>query len=911
MTKDWDAVQAEIKDLSFVQKKRLDEVKRVMEVKYGFKASTRAYRMKLAEWGITRQARNKGPSSEKSRKKGVKRRRTDAGLDHDGGDDSDSTAGGTPEEERRNGRTSALSSNEKNDDYRDKESLETILLGRATVIGGPTNPLDPAFKPMHPIQEPIVITADDPDPWASRDAKSREVVMDMLATVLDGDSQKLEALLLEHPDHLNLPIGMPFDIPDGRFYNHPSMFETVTLQHEHQTLLDIACGLPSGPVVWVLLSYNARGSRHPFGTDLALHNAIKNGRTYTVQSLLMPNKARMNGSSDTSWKPFLQAVFWNHPHVVRCLIDKGVDIHVASPSIDGVELNALQYCLDRRCGDYMRNCNRDNSEKILKMLLDAGADINPPASAGLRPPTFDVFITPWQNNPNWIATLNPVEIECLEAFIRKGADSQTNFRGITCSAPSGHTFQHQMLWHSTPDIARLIIDHADPGPSGNGNSLLHEIVGSCPDAKRHPSETLRDIEVLLRRGADPNHCDSSGLTPLRRCIDLCPAVDIVSRLELLLSSGADPELKHANRLPPYVLAARNFEDPLRSQLMDLLVAKIRGRQHRTVYDDTFVWAADYFPIPSAPTWTQVQCYNGQDGAFNANLADMVPEDIRAIFQRAVFSVASLNFLNTATANVKANYPLSISPREKDDIFQAILQRQMASLPEYQFDQAFVLGLLKPQMAPLVANIDPAIGSAPRIITYRDNDIMLPHQTPILSLAPPPQSQPQQQQPPPPPPSSSSTAPIIITTTSIPPPTHPLYSPPSHIPHPSSPSPPSSPSSSFPFPSTTQLRWPRIGSRTRHGDLKRAKDAVLSETCEECANGVLLTRKEAERHRVEHEHSRGCEAGGECGRRFCARRRGDGGEGVREGGGERGEREEGIGIAVERGAAREFRFSGAG
>ena len=39
MTKDWDVVQAEIKDLSFVQKKKLDQVKRIMEEKHGFKAS--------------------------------------------------------------------------------------------------------------------------------------------------------------------------------------------------------------------------------------------------------------------------------------------------------------------------------------------------------------------------------------------------------------------------------------------------------------------------------------------------------------------------------------------------------------------------------------------------------------------------------------------------------------------------------------------------------------------------------------------------------------------------------------------------------------------------------------------------------------------------------------------------------
>lgn len=39
MTKDWDAVQEEIKELSFNQKKPLEEVKELMERKHNFRAS--------------------------------------------------------------------------------------------------------------------------------------------------------------------------------------------------------------------------------------------------------------------------------------------------------------------------------------------------------------------------------------------------------------------------------------------------------------------------------------------------------------------------------------------------------------------------------------------------------------------------------------------------------------------------------------------------------------------------------------------------------------------------------------------------------------------------------------------------------------------------------------------------------
>ena len=39
MTKDWDAVQDDLKELSFNQKKPLEEVKEMMEKKYKFHAS--------------------------------------------------------------------------------------------------------------------------------------------------------------------------------------------------------------------------------------------------------------------------------------------------------------------------------------------------------------------------------------------------------------------------------------------------------------------------------------------------------------------------------------------------------------------------------------------------------------------------------------------------------------------------------------------------------------------------------------------------------------------------------------------------------------------------------------------------------------------------------------------------------
>jgi ankyrin repeat protein len=684
----------------------------------------------------------------------------------------------------------------------------------------------------------------------------------MLESVLASDAQKLESVIMKHPNHLNFPVGMPFEAHGGRFFNHAAIAECFILQHPDQTIFDIACALPCGPVIWILLAHGAKGSRHPLGTDLAFHNAIKNGRTYTVQALLMPGRSKIDGEPGVSWKPLLQAVYWNKPEVVRLLIDRGANVNDTSPWVDGSEKSPLQVCLDRRLKEYRIQAVRESCEKILRMLLNAGANVLLESGEGSVPTAFEIFLGPWQGDSQWIGKLNSVEMECLEAFVRKGADLKTPFNGFACTAPSSGTFEHQMLWHSTPAAARLLIDHAAPNPDGNGATLLHEIVGNCPDAKRHPSDTLRDIEVLFKRGADPNLIDSSSFTPLRRCIERCPAVDIIPRLRLLLDSGADPELKHSNRLPPFVLAARAFEEPLRSQVMDFLVAKIKGRQRRVVYDDSFVWTEGYFPISDSPSFAQVQWYSGSNGDFNANVQRMVPDDAQSAFQRACFSIASMNYLNTATTRATMQRPLQMLNSEKDEMYQVVVQRQIARLPEYRFDQEFVMGLLKPSMAPVLAGFTEGLGRD-EAVGERD-DVLGPHRTPIDSLTPAglaglaPHATP-------------SATRTFDTAAASPTAGHHTDPGPDTRPRAESVSSTSSDNSTASLiPTTTLVRWPNIGDPTRQTHIKKAKDAVLKYTCGECGDGNLLTREEVEKHRVEHEHSRGCVVGdgGGCRRRFC-------------------------------------------
>lgn len=675
---------------------------------------------------------------------------------------------------------------------------------------------------------------------------------------------------MKHQQYINYPVGMPFDVHGGKFFNHPAISQCVMLQHPGQTLFDIACALPAGPVVWILFAYKAKGSKHPFGTDLAFHNAIKNGRVYTVQALLAPGRSSINGEPEISWKPLVQAVYWNQPEVVRLLIDRGARVNDTSPWVDGQMKSPLQFCLERRAKDYSNAVVRGKCEKILKMLLNAGADVLAQPSEKDTTSAFETFLQPWQGTVHGSCKANSIEMECLEAFVRQGASLKTPFNGFSCSSPHSATFEHQTLWHSTPAAARLLIDHAAPNPEGNGASLLDELVGSCPDAKRHPTDTLRDMEVLLKRGADPNRIDSAGFTPLRRCIDCCPAADIVPCVRLLLKYGADPELKHGNRFPPFVQAARVFGDPIRTQIMELLVAKISGRHSVARHNETLRWSEGYFPIPAEPSLEQVQWYSGTNGDFNANIDRMVPEDARHTFRLACLSVVSMNFLNAVTTRVKLRQPFQIADKEKQQICQVVRQRQIAHLAPYQFDQDFVIGLLNPQMASSWIGPPPNVHRSVEIVEDDNGPNGLPsHQTPMIFSAPkatlasaPPFSA-----------SVNSALDTFNVPTATANPTNSRTRALSISSTHSSSSSSSAHSQCSIVPTTTLIRWPNP-DRPRDG---KKKDAVLKYVCSECGDGNLLTKAEIKKHRVEHEHSRGCDgtnssrSGERCRRRFCVKR----------------------------------------
>ncbi|KAF2126269.1 ankyrin [Dothidotthia symphoricarpi CBS 119687] len=793
MTKDWDIVQAEIKELSFNQKKPLEEVKELMENKYNFKASTRAYRMKLKEWGLRRHRHSKIASN------------------------------------RSETRRHCLSGSKENE-QRERESISMFeFMPMETMFTAPaterTHTATTSASNLEPVSESLL---EQPSNHPSPDdqAVESDVVMEMLGAVLDKDSHGLEKLVAENMDHVNNPIGLPFETPSSRFHGHPAMNGILILQHPGQTLFDIACGLPCGPIVWVLISHGATGSRHPLGTDLALHNAIKNGRSHTVQALLVPGRSNVNGLPSTTWKPLLQAVFWAVPGVVRILLAKGADVNIVGPSPDSTgKYTALQLCLRHRAMQYTNTVVKAQCDEILKMLLDAGASISALDDA-FTP--FQMFVKPWQEIPYWAIETSSIELDCLRIFVQKGANLESPFSNYPCRSASRDTFVHQALWHSTPNIARLVVDSIPQDPGTNGACLLHDVLGSCPDAQRHPADMLRDVNQLIQRGVDLNSVHGDGRTPLMRCIEQCSAADIVPCLQTLLDGGADPELEGLTGTQPFIIAARKLEGSLLSEVIELLVAYICGNHIEIIDGISYEWSQSHFPISKDQNYAQVVACTQERGKFMTNMQNMVPEDIQHSFRRAYFAIVSDNFLRTMT-KLATSRRLDLS--EISEITKVISMRNTFDLLEHKFDYQLAMSFLDP--SPTANSSATLRDMLPNTTSSSSGDIS---NNAVVAHAP-------------------FQLNINISTS-----THGMCNSQRRM---------DSDEDDFFVPSTTQIRWHDPCAKPKKGDLQKVIAAVLQFKCGVCADGTLLTKKELEKHGVEHTHSESC-LDMRCRRRFCVK-----------------------------------------
>ena len=193
--------------------------------------------------------------------------------------------------------------------------------------------------------------------------------------------------------------------------------------------------------------------------------------------------------------------------------------------------------------------NRDPA--VVQALIDAGAPIEATDNLDETPLFWAVGGNIWywgSSNERNFPGGNP-NVDITKALITAGAD--VRHRSVTSDGLGGRTPLHQATSNSNPRVLRLLLDAgADVNAKTDlGSVPLHGAAGSP-----NPDIAL----TLLRAGGDPN-VQYKGLkyAPLHVAAEDGSTGSVV---DVLISWGANPNLKSSNGYVPLVLAIRS-ENP--------------------------------------------------------------------------------------------------------------------------------------------------------------------------------------------------------------------------------------------------------------------------------------------------------------------------------------------------------------
>jgi ankyrin repeat protein len=129
------------------------------------------------------------------------------------------------------------------------------------------------------------------------------------------------------------------------------------------------------------------------------------------------------------------------------------------------------------------------------------------------------------------------ERELTEVLIKRGANVNT------VSSRWGYPVSLYACWSGNPAVLELLLAHgANPNVDDEGWSLLHYEIWAGD---------VRMAKVLLDKGANPNYTAVPGCeSPLQ----LAAKLGRQAQVELLITRGADPNLKDDNGQTPLSLA---------------------------------------------------------------------------------------------------------------------------------------------------------------------------------------------------------------------------------------------------------------------------------------------------------------------------------------------------------------------
>jgi ankyrin repeat protein len=190
------------------------------------------------------------------------------------------------------------------------------------------------------------------------------------------------------------------------------------------------------------------------------------------------------------------------------------------------------------------------SPEVLRILLDAGADVN--ADSSLGTPLYMVLI------------FDECSPETVAFLISEGAD--VNFRTFDGQTP----LMRAAGAGTSPEIIRFLLE-AGANPNAQQEEgwtpLMLAALSGIVASRSHP-DARHNISLLLKAGADPNIvAKSNGGDPSFTALSVAAWGNDREAAKLLLEAGADPNLKDSNGNTAFVTASRMLSGDVANLLL--------------------------------------------------------------------------------------------------------------------------------------------------------------------------------------------------------------------------------------------------------------------------------------------------------------------------------------------------------
>ncbi|MCJ1230014.1 hypothetical protein MMC12_006685 [Toensbergia leucococca] len=548
MPKDWDKVKSQIWSLYKIQNKTLLDVQQFMRDNHQFHASTRSYNNHLELWGFhknkTRQAKKRG--------------------------------------------------------IRQKEAIPL----KAPIIKSPSTSFLPSSLGTSPsldsISHLLPLESSPEDPSSASTNGSYSV----------HSTSLLRSPLANDPTSSSIPEASALNSQD----------------HQGKTRLHRAVIRGELNEVQKLLSSQVQIDTQDDQGNQPLHYAAA-GAYHGIIELLLRSCADVNARGAMGKTPIHMAV--RFPKAVRALLKA----HPCLSTQDDQGDTALHLALS------LSIIEMSSTGTVVKNLIESGADVNITNTSGTTPfhmvvdlphygrdqsnPYIALFL---RNNANLSSLNKDNELPCtvflnisglhwiegcpnkacdqikdFKLFLSKGADPNTRLR---CGELLFHKVFQEMGWSMAhkDDILDLLCETVDIQMlASNGYYPLHS---SLRCRFRHPSKT---IEILLRRGCDPNQENRAGETPLivlskSEWTDIDKLFKVTN---ILLDSGAESMHEDSAGNTPIYQAWREWKDRSMTLIRILIDSFVQNGQdvNLSLYSQASRWWCEYVNLWRQQRWS--------------------------------------------------------------------------------------------------------------------------------------------------------------------------------------------------------------------------------------------------------------------------------------------------------------------